>query len=240
MQTYKAHIDRCYCDFDKSLDCCIRLGCKVALYDSGHIRKCKNYKTCICLESGCSISRHQLPCVCNQSCTCTVYHCDIKSGCCDRKPWQKCRYYAVELCEHCDYLRRCAIALKIYNKSICLYTCECECSCDYECDGYCKKCETHDQQGWNLLNWQKFRRPKIFTEQPKHAPYYFEHYKTNEQIKTCCQCLTEQLIMKKYDRKCRVCFDVVCYKCCSRLFFCFCSGLRNNEDAKIHEICHLV
>jgi len=208
------HIEYCYCTASKAKDCCILLGCKRAIHDSGHIKQCQEYKKCLCMESGCLPNKHKLPCVCTQSCTCTVYHCDLKNDFCDRKPYQKCRYYRVELCDHCDHLRGRAIVLKTYNRQTRRHNCECRCECDYECDGYCKKCDTHSQQGWNLLDWQKFRRPKIFTEQPKFPPYYFEDRTTGEQIKICYECQTSQTIMKQWYRQCNVCFDTVCYKCC--------------------------
>ncbi len=200
----------CYCALRKSIDCCIKLGCKLAIHDSGHVKECREYKKCLCLESGCLPNKHKLPCICTQSCTCAVYHCDLKSGCCDRKPWQKCRYYCVELCDHCEDLRRHAIRLSLVGHK----KCDCECYCDYECDGYCRKCDTHSQRGWNLLTWQKLRTPKIFFKQPKYAPYYFEHPKTNKQIKICNECKTIQIIMKKYYHGCDACFDTICYKCC--------------------------
>jgi hypothetical protein len=106
------------------------------------------------------------------------------------------------------------MSLKTYNPKSRRHNCECKCECDYECDGYCKRCDTHSQQGWNLLNWQKFRRPTIFTEQPKFAPYYFEDIKTSERITTCCVCKTDQVIMKQWNRRCGICFDTVCFKCC--------------------------
>ena len=187
---------------------------KFAFIILGTTRTARTIKKCLCLEAGCLADSHKLPCVCNQSCTCTVYHCDMDSGCCDRKQWQKCRYYCVELCNHCDYLRRNAVSIKTYNPKTGRCNCECKCNCDdIECDGCCPRCETHTQNGWNLLTWQQFRRPRIFNEQPKSAPYYFENYETGERITTCSECGKSAHVMKQWDHTCGICFDAVCYKC---------------------------
>ncbi len=214
--TPQSHGKFCWCARDElSKNCCLTLECKRAAHDSGHNINCKDFKKCLCLEAGCSPKKHKLPCVCTQTCTCTVYHCKLNSGCCDRKPHQKCRYYRVELCEHCDYLRRHAMTLQTYNTKTKMHTCECDCDCDYECDGYCKKCETHSQQGWNLLSWQRFRKPVIFIEQPKFEPYYLEDVQTGKQVTICCECKKEKVIMKTWYWSCHLCFDAVCLSCCN-------------------------
>ncbi len=191
--------------------CCLFLGCKVAIYDSGHIQKCKEYQTCLCLELRCQPNAHKKPCVCTQVCECEVYHCDLKSGCCDRKPNQKCRYFAVELCSHCQILRSRAMHFHLKKAK-----CNCKCKCDYECNGSCRQCETHEQQGWNLLDWQQHRNPKIFFETPRSAPYYFQDPKTGKQRKLCYECHKSCCVMKRFYRRCDFCFDTVCYECASK------------------------
>lgn len=215
------HAKHCFCSPDPCMDryrskddvCCLTLGCKIAKFDSGHKQTCKEYKICLCLESGCGPTKHQFPCVCNQKCECTVYYCPIGS-CCDRKPQQKCRYYAVTLCNHCDHLRKVAMYRNTYDKKQHRKLCECDCHCLYECEGFCKQCDTHSQQGWNLLNWQQLRTPQIFTDEPKDAPYHFEDSKTQEKIPNICvECHKKASVMKQFDRSCGWCFDLVCYSC---------------------------
>lgn len=193
--------------------CCLFIGCNKKI----HVKDCNEYRKCLCLESNCtSVLKHNFPCTdCDQECKCLVYHCDLKTQCCDRKPWQKCRYYAVELCEHCDHLRKRAKELDTYDVKTRKRICKCNCKCINECDGFCQQCDTHSQQGWNLLNWQKYRKPQIFVEMPLEPPYFFEDPKTKKQIKECVSCNKSKSAMRKYDRICGKCFDTVCYDCCS-------------------------
>ncbi len=209
------HIEHCYCAIYKT-GCCLELGCKSAIYNSGHVEACSKYKKCLCLEANCNHNKkkHNKPCKCDDKCECTVYHCKLQSGCCDRKPGQKCRYYSIELCSHCDELRRKAIVFETYDSKKQKKICECKCTCDYECDGYCTQCETHAQNGWNLLNWQKYRHPTFFSQTPQEKPYYFEEPSTgNQRPNVCIMCQKSYSVMKSFSRSCEICFDLVCYNC---------------------------
>jgi hypothetical protein len=187
--------------------CCFILKCQPYTKSGcvfGHHKDCNKYKVCYCLELRCKKTHHKL-CPCEERCACVIYKCPKE--CCPSRA-DACLFYQIELCWHCENLKRRSMSNYFQSKKC---TCECDgesCEDYYDCGHCIFQCNTHERSGWNLKDWQKLRDPTIITEAPKEPPYYFEENGT--QVTTCDMCQLQTKVLDRHERSCRICNVYVC------------------------------